>query len=98
VTAFAGVLVTVKSLRLGVRFVLGEALVSGSVREALPGAGVGFAATDAADASGVGVDDATVGVVAGVLFFGGSTTLVPCDEHAVRRIRQAMTGTRRRQL
>ena len=46
VTAFAGVLVTVKSLRLGVRFVLGEALVSGSVREAFPAAGVGLAASD----------------------------------------------------
>jgi hypothetical protein len=98
VVFFAGVLVTVKSPMLGVRLALGEALVGGSVREGLPAVGVGLAATVAADASGVGVDDTMVGVVAGVLSFEGSTTLVPGDLHAVRTTRQTMTDTRRGEL
>jgi hypothetical protein len=80
VAGFAGVLVTVNSLKLGVRLALGEVLVSGSVRD-----GVGLAEA-VVGPTGVGVDDATAGVIAGVAvaagveFFGGSlTTLVPCD-------------------
>src|SRR6516165_12784461 len=41
VVIFAGVLVTVKSPMLGVRLALGEALASGSVRDALPSVGAG---------------------------------------------------------